>query len=224
MKFLIVEDDIKITNFLKKGLTEEGYSVDISHTGDEALYLAGVNQYDLILLDIMLPNIDGISFCKLIRGQNNDTPIIILSAKDSIDDKIVGLNEGANDYIAKPFSFAELLARIRVQLRQTSTSSVNLTIADLSMNLLTKQVTRNDHSIKLTAKEFSLLEYMIRHKGQVLSESMITDAMSDINESSMSNVVNVYIYRLRNKIDKDFDLKLIKTIRGMGFTISDESE
>lgn len=222
MKFLIVEDDIKITNFLKKGLTEEGYSVDISHTGDEALYLAGVNQYDLILLDIMLPNIDGISFCKLIRGQNNDTPIIILSAKDSIDDKIVGLNEGANDYIAKPFSFAELLARIRVQLRQTSTSSVNLTIADLSMNLLTKQVTRNGQSIKLTAKEFALLEYMIRHKDQVLSESMITDAMSDMNESSMSNVVNVYIYRLRNKIDKDFDLKLIKTIRGMGFTISDE--
>lgn len=222
MKFLIVEDDIKITNFLKKGLTEEGYSVDISHTGDEALYLAGVNQYDLILLDIMLPNIDGISFCKLIRGQNNDTPIIILSAKDSIDDKIVGLNEGANDYIAKPFSFAELLARIRVQLRQTSTSSVNLSIADLSMNLLTKQVTRNGQSIKLTAKEFSLLEYMIRHKDQVLSESMITDAMSDLNESSMSNVVNVYIYRLRNKIDKDFDLKLIKTIRGMGFTISDE--
>lgn len=222
MKFLIVEDDIKITNFLKKGLTEEGYSVDISHTGDEALYLAGVNQYDLILLDIMLPNIDGISFCKLIRAQNNDTPIIILSAKDSIDDKIVGLNEGANDYIAKPFSFAELLARIRVQLRQNSTSSVNLTIADLSMNLLTKQVTRNDQSIKLTAKEFALLEYMIRHKGQVLSESMITDAMNDMNESSMSNVVNVYIYRLRNKIDKDFDLKLIKTIRGMGFTISDE--
>ncbi len=222
MKFLIVEDDIKITNFLKKGLTEEGYSVDISHTGDEALYLAGVNQYDLILLDIMLPNIDGISFCKLIRGQKNDTPIIILSAKDSIDDKIVGLNEGANDYIAKPFSFAELLARIRVQLRQTSTSSVNLTIADLSMNLLTKQVTRNGQNIKLTAKEFALLEYMIRHKGQVLSESMITDAMSDLNESSMSNVVNVYIYRLRNKIDKDFDLKLIKTIRGMGFTISDE--
>lgn len=222
MKFLIVEDDIKITNFLKKGLTEEGYSVDISHTGDEALYLAGVNQYDLILLDIMLPNIDGISFCKLIRGQKNDTPIIILSAKDSIDDKIVGLNEGANDYIAKPFSFAELLARIRVQLRQSSSSSVNLTIADLSMNLLTKQVTRNGQSIKLTAKEFALLEYMIRHKGQVLSESMITDAMSDMNESSMSNVVNVYIYRLRNKIDKDFDLKLIKTIRGMGFTISDE--
>lgn len=222
MKFLLVEDDIKITHFLKKGLTEEGYSVDISHSGDEALYLVGVNQYDLILLDIMLPNIDGLSFCKLLRSQNNHIPIIMLSAKDTIDDKIIGLNEGANDYLAKPFSFAELLARIRVQLRQNSSSSVNLTIADLSMNLLTKQVTRNGKNIKLTAKEFALLEYMIRHREQVLSESMINDAMSDINETSMSNVVNVYIYRLRNKIDKDFDLKLIKTIRGMGFTISAE--
>lgn len=222
MKFLLVEDDIKITNFLKKGLTEEGYIVDISHSGDEALYLVGMNRYDLILLDIMLPNIDGLSFCKMLRSQNNDTPIIMLSAKDTIDDKIIGLNEGANDYLAKPFSFAELLARIRVQLRQKSSNSVTLNIADLQMNLLTKQVIRDGINIKLTAKEFTLLEFMIRHKGQVLSESVITDAMNDINETSMSNVVNVYIYRLRNKIDKDYDLKLIKTIRGMGFTISDE--
>lgn len=222
MKFLIVEDDIKICDFLKKGLTEEGYNVDITHSGDEALYLTGVNSYDLILLDIMLPNVDGLNVCKILRSKNNNTPIIIISAKDTIDDKIVGLNEGANDYIAKPFSFAELLARIRVQLRQKdNTTSTKLNLADLEMDLLSKQVKRGDKQIKLTAKEFSLLEYMIRHKNQVLSETVINEAMSDLNESNISNIVNVYIYRLRNKIDKDFDLKLIKTVRGMGFSIND---
>lgn len=223
MKFLIVEDDIKICDFLKKGLGEEGYNVDITHSGDEALYLVGMNQYDLILLDIMLPNVDGLSFCKIVRSKDKDIPIIMLSAKDTIDDKILGLNEGANDYLAKPFSFAELLARIRVQLRQknTNTSTTKLIIADLEMDLLSKQVIRDGKTIKLTAKEFSLLEYMIRHKNEVLSETMINDALSDLNESSISNIVNVYIYRLRNKIDKDFEKKLIKTIRGMGFTIND---
>lgn len=224
MKFLLVEDDIKICDFLKKGLTEEGYSLDVTHSGDEALYLVGVNQYDLILLDLMLPNIDGLTFCKIVRSKNNNIPIIILSAKDTIDDKIIGLNEGANDYLAKPFSFAELIARIRVQLRQkdtTSTSSTKLQLCDLEMDLLSKQVTRDGKTIKLTAKEFSLLEYMIRHKNEVLSETMINDALSDLNESSISNIVNVYIYRLRNKIDKDFEKKLIKTVRGMGFTIND---
>lgn len=223
MKFLIVEDDIKICDFLKKGLSEEGYTMDITHSGDEALYLAGVNQYDLILLDLMLPNIDGLTFCKMLRSKNDQTPIIILSAKDSIDDKIIGLNEGANDYLAKPFSFGELLARIRVQLRvKDTTSNTKLNIADLELDLLSKKVTRANKNIKLTAKEFSLLEYMIRHKNQVLSETMITDALSDLNESNVSNIINVYIYRLRNKIDKEFDTKLIKTIRGMGFSINDQ--
>lgn len=222
MKFLIVEDDIKICDFLKKGLTEEGYNVDITHSGDEALYLVGVNKYDLILLDIMLPNIDGLSFCKIVRSKNNQIPIIILSAKDTIDDKILGLNERANDYLAKPFSFGELLARIRVQLRQKDNSvSTKLQIADLEMDLLSKQVKREGKLIKLTAKEFSLLEYMIRHKNQVLSETVINEAMSDLNESNISNIVNVYIYRLRNKIDKEFDKKLITTVRGMGFSIND---
>jgi two-component system copper resistance phosphate regulon response regulator CusR len=223
MKFLIVEDDIKICNFLKKGLSEEGYNMDITHSGDEALYLAGINTYDLILLDIMLPNIDGLTFCKMLRSKNDQTPIIILSAKDTIDDKIVGLNEGANDYLAKPFSFGELLARIRVQLRLKDTSvNTKLSIADLELDLLSKKVTRAGKPIKLTAKEFSLLEYMIRHKDQVLSETIISDALSDLNESNVSNIINVYIYRLRNKIDKEFDLKLIKTIRGMGFSINDQ--
>lgn len=223
MKFLIVEDDEKITAFLKKGFTEEGYSVDITHSADEGLYLTGVNQYDLILLDIMLPGIDGLSFCRILRKQNNQTPIIILSAKDTIDDKILGLDEGANDYIAKPFSFAELLARVRVQLRLASNNTNNvLTLDDLTVDVVKKQVTRSNKTIKLTAKEFALLEYMVRNKDKVLSESIILDSMSDLNETKMSNIVNVYIYRLRNKIDKNHEKKLLKTIRGMGYMISDK--
>lgn len=222
MKFLIVEDDQKICDFLKKGLQEEGYKVDISNSGDEALYLVGVNQYDLILLDIMLPGIDGFNFCKIVRGQKVDIPIIILSAKDSIDDKIEGLNIGANDYLAKPFSFGELLARIRVQLRdKNSSANTSLQIGDLSMDLLGKKVSRAGKNIKLTAKEFALLEYLIRHKNQVLSETMINEAFSDLNEANLSNIVNVYIYRLRNKIDKNFDRKLIQTHRGMGYSINE---
>lgn len=222
MKFLIVEDDKKICEFLQKGLLEEGYQVDISHSGDEALYLVGVNKYDLILLDIMLPGIDGFNFCKIVRGENNNIPIIILSAKDAIDDKIEGLNIGANDYLAKPFSFGELLARIRVQLREKSSSSnTTIQIADLQMDLLSKKVIRGEKIIKLTAKEFALLEYLIRHKNQVLSETMINEAFSDLNEANLSNIVNVYIYRLRNKIDKQFDKKLIQTHRGMGYSINE---
>jgi len=222
MKFLVVEDDQKICDFLKKGLQEEGYQVDISNSGDEALYLVGVNQYDLILLDIMLPRIDGLNFCKIVRGQKVDIPIIILSAKDSIDDKIEGLNIGANDYLAKPFSFGELLARIRVQLRdKNSSGNTSLQIDDLSMDLLSKKVSRAGRNIKLTAKEFALLEYLIRHKNQVLSETIINEAFSDLNEANLSNIVNVYIYRLRNKIDKNFDKKLIQTHRGMGYSINE---
>jgi DNA-binding response OmpR family regulator len=223
MKFLIVEDDIKITEFLKKGLNEEGYTVDISGSGDEALYLASTNAYDLILLDIMIPHIDGISVCKMLRANNNMTPIIILSAKDATEDKVHGLNEGANDYLAKPFAFSELLARIRVQLRHQETGvSTRLSLADLEMDLLTKTVKRRGEIIKLTAKEFSLLEYMMRHKNQVLSETKINEAMRDLNETSISNIVNVYIYRLRTKIDKGYEPKLIKTVRGMGFCLNDD--
>lgn len=220
MKFLVVEDDIKICDFLKKGLHEEGYQVDISNNAHEALYLVGINTYELVLLDIMLPGLSGIEFCKIIRQQNNNIPIIILSAKDSIEAKIEGLNEGANDYIAKPFSFAELLARIRVQLRLNSANSTTtIGVADLTMDLLTKKVYRGNTPIKLTAKEFMLLEYLIKHQGKVLSETVINDAFTDLNETNISNVVSVYIYRLRNKIDKNFDLKLIHTIRGMGYKI-----
>lgn len=222
MKILIIEDDIKIINFLKKGLEEECYVVDFSTNGDEGLYLATINNYDLILLDIMLPIKDGIEICKNLRASNIATPIIMLTAKDSIEDKIKGLDIGANDYLAKPFSFAELLARIRVQLRTTNPVQTKLQIADLELDLLKKTASRANKNIVLTAKEFTLLEFLIKNKDRILSETAINDALSSFEDSNISNVVNVFIYRLRNKIDKDFDKKLIKTIRGMGFKISDD--
>ena len=221
MKILIIEDDIKIINFLKKGLEEECYVVDYSTNGDEGLYLASVNEYDLILLDIMLPIKNGMEVCKSLRAQNNQTPIIMLTAKDSIEDKIKGLDIGANDYLAKPFSFAELLARIRVQLRTTNSTQTKISIADLELDLLNKTAVRANENIILTAKEFALLEYLIKNKDRVLSETTINSALSSFEDSNMSNIVNVYIYRLRNKIDKNFDKKLIKTVRGIGFKISD---
>lgn len=222
MKILIIEDDLKIINFLKKGLEEECYIVDFSTTGDEGLYLASINTYDLILLDIMLPIKDGIEVCKSLRSSNIQTPIIMLTAKDSIEDKIKGLDIGANDYLAKPFSFAELLARIRVQLRITTTTQTKLSIADLELDLLNKTASRANQNIVLTAKEFTLLEYLIKNKNRVLSETTINEALSSFEDSNISNIVNVYIYRLRNKIDKNFENKLIKTVRGIGFKISED--
>jgi two-component system, OmpR family, copper resistance phosphate regulon response regulator CusR len=222
MKILIIEDDEKIVSFLKKGLIEECYVVDSATNGDEGLYLASVNEYDLILLDIQLPVKNGIEVCKSLRDSNNQTPIIMLTAKDSIEDKIKGLDIGANDYLAKPFSFAELLARIRVQLRSNNSVLLKLSIADLELDLLNKTATRANENIVLTSKEFTLLEFLIKNKDRVLSETTINSALSSFEDSNISNIVNVYIYRLRNKIDKKFDKKLIKTIRGIGFKISDK--
>ncbi|WP_201523023.1 response regulator [Aliarcobacter butzleri] len=222
MKILIIEDDLKIINFLKKGLEEECYIVDFSTNGHEGLYLASINTYDLILLDIMLPIKDGIEVCKSLRSSNIQTPIIMLTAKDSIEDKIKGLDIGANDYLAKPFSFAELLARIRVQLRITTTTQTKLSIADLELDLLNKTASRANQNIVLTAKEFTLLEYLIKNKNRVLGETTINEALSSFEDSNISNIVNVYIYRLRNKIDKNFENKLIKTVRGIGFKISED--
>lgn len=222
MKILIIEDDEKIVNFLKKGLKEESYTVDASLNGEEGIYLASVNNYDLILLDIMLPIIDGMEVCKRLRASNIQIPIIMLTAKDSIEDKISGLDIGANDYLAKPFSFSELLARIRVQLRSKDSQESKIKIADLELDLLTKNAKRGDDIIPLTAKEFSILEFLIKNKNAILSETIISSSLSGIDDTNLSNTINVYIYRLRNKIDKPYEKKLLKTIRGMGFKISDE--
>jgi len=222
MKILLVEDDEKISSFLQKGLKEEGYIIDCAYDGEEALYLIENNNYELILLDIMIPYINGIEVCTKVRAKNINIPIIMLTAKDSIDDKVTGLNEGANDYITKPFSFEELLARIKVQLRANVSVNNILKIDSLSMNIDTKEVYRGKNLIKLTSKEYKILEFMLVNSKKLLSEDMINETLLDMDSSIASNIVSVYMYRLRTKIDKNYDKKLIHTIRGMGYKLSDE--
>ncbi|MBS4068499.1 MAG: response regulator transcription factor [Sulfurimonas sp.] len=222
MRILIVEDDEKIASFIKKGLQEESYSVDITENGYEAIYLIETNKYDVILLDLMIHGLGGIDVCKNIRDKNIATPIIMLTAKDSLRDKVEGLDSGANDYLIKPFAFEELLARIRVKLRNPSTTSSTIVIADLTIDTARREVSRSDKKINLTAKEYALLEFLARNSRKLLSETTIKDNLSDMAQESMSNIVNVYIYRLRNKIDKGYDLKLIHTVRGLGYMLSDK--
>lgn len=217
MKILLVEDDTKISTFLKRGLQEEGYVVDCSYDGEEALYLMEEYTYDVILLDVMIPKYSGIEVCKKIRDKNISTPIIMLSAKSSIEDKVLGLNEGANDYVTKPFSFDELLARIRVQVRLQTTQSNQIIIEDLILDLEKKSVHRGEREIGLTKKEFILLEYLMRNQGKIVTEDMINEALWDMDSQTLSNIISVYMYRLRNKIDKNENTKLMQTIRGMGY-------
>ena len=222
MKILIVEDDKKIASFLKKGLEEEHYSIDLSHNGDEAIYLCGVNSYDLIILDIMLPGSSGVEVCKRVREKEIFTPIIMLTAKNTISDKVEGLNEGANDYLTKPFSFEELLARIKVQLRRNATPNNILTIDNLQLNCNTFEVKRDNKKIDLTSKEYALLEYFLRNRDKIITEEMINSNIWNIEEITASNIVSVYVYRLRNKIDKNYNKKLIHTIRGVGYKMSEK--
>lgn len=222
MRVLVVEDDVKIAAFIEKGLKEESYSVDVTHHGDEAIYLAQINAYDLILLDVMLPGSDGMEVCQSLRKKQLSTPIIMLTARNRLEDKIEGLDSGADDYLTKPFAFEELLARIRVQLRDKTQTSNLLSIADLSVDTSRREVKRADKKISLTSKEYALLEFLLRNKNTLLTETVIKDNLSDMNQQTMSNIINVYIYRLRNKIDKGYDIKLIHTIRGSGYMLSDE--
>ena len=222
MKILIVEDDKKIASLLKKALTEEYFSVDVVDNGDEAIYHAQTINYDIILLDIMIYGSDGFVVCKKIRSLKITTPIIMLSAKNAIQDKVVFLNLGADDYITKPFNFDELLARINVQLRKKEQTDNILQIADLVLNATTKTVYRGSIEIIVTAKEYAILEYLLRNKNQIVSEEMILNSISDLDNSANSNVVSVYIYRLRKKIDANHTLKLIKTYKNQGYKISDK--
>ncbi len=219
MKILLVEDDKGIADFLKKGLREESYSVDYASNGGEALYLVEINRYDLMILDIMLPQYNGFEVCKILRNKGVNIPIIMLTAKDAISDKVTGLNYGADDYMSKPFAFEELLARIRVQLRRKTSTKNIIVIENLQIDTNQRKVTRENRLISLTAKEYALLEFLARNRGTVLSETIINENLHDMNSVSMSNIINVYIYRLRNKIDKNFDTKLIHTIRGRGYLL-----
>lgn len=221
MKILVIEDDKKIASVLKRGLEEECFSVDIVDNGDEALYLVKTMNYDIIILDIMIHGINGYDVCKKIRTLKIPTPIIMLSAKSAIGDKVAFLNLGADDYITKPFSFEELLARINVQLRKKEQLDNILQIGDLELNATTKTVKRGSTEITVTAKEYAILEYLLRNKNQIISEEMILNSISDLDNSANSNIVSVYIYRLRKKIDANHTLKLIKTYKNQGYKISD---
>ncbi|WP_041959053.1 response regulator transcription factor [Sulfurospirillum arsenophilum] len=221
MKVLIVEDDVKISAFLKKGLEEEYFCVDLCDNGEDAIYLAGLGSYDVIILDIMIRGLQGDQVCQKIREQKITIPIIMLSAKSTISDKVSLLNLGADDYLTKPFSFDELLARIHVQLRKHDHKEPLLRVGDLELNPLTKTVTRSHESITLTAKEYVLLEYLMRHKNAIVEDRVLEEQLFSMEQSLQSNILNVYMYRLRTKIDKNFELKLIKTHRNQGYSLSD---
>lgn len=225
MRILIVEDDKRFAEFLEKGLCEELYAVDVFHNGEDGVFWAAENEYDLIILDIMLPKKDGISVCRELRAKGIVTPIIMLTAKDTIEDKVKGLDVGADDYLGKPFSFDELLARIRALLRRSQDYKIpTLTIADLELDPALRKVTRGGKEIILTSKEYALLEFFVRNAGRVLTETRLVEHVWNMNYVSETNVVNVYIYRLRNKIEKGFGKKLIHTVRGSGYMMKDNDE
>ena len=222
MRILIVEDEKKVSAFIKKGLEEETYAVDIAPDGEEGLLLGEQNQYDLIILDLMLPKIDGLEVLSTLRGRKIETPILLLTAKDSVEDKVTGLNQGADDYLTKPFAFSELLARIRVLLRRGKADvQTTLEIADLTLDLVSHKVIRENHNIELTGKEYSLLEYFLRNKGKVLTRTMIAEHVWDYNFDTFTNVIDVYVNHLRKKIDKDYSQKLLHTLRGVGYIMKE---
>ena len=222
MRILVIEDESKIAAFIKRGLKEEGYAVDVAGDGEEGHYLATTMTYDLIILDLMIPKIDGISLCRKLREENNETPILILTAKDAVKDKVLGLDSGADDYLTKPFAFEELLARSRAILRKRKGQASNkLKVGELVLDLLSHEVTREGREIELTTKEFSLLEYLMRNAGTVVTRTMISEHVWDINFDSFTNVIDVYINYLRNKIDRGFKKELIHTIRGRGYVLKE---
>jgi len=220
MRILVIEDEVKIAQFIKRGLKEEGYAVDVANDGEEGHFLLSSNEYDAIILDLMLPKIDGLTLCRTLRKEGNQTPIVMLTAKDTVKDKVKGLDSGADDYLPKPFAFEELLARVRVLLRKKdSRVQTQLKVGDLSLDLLTHKVTRGDREIDLTVKEYALLEYLMRNAGNIVTRTMISEHVWDINFDTFTNVIDVYINYLRNKIDSGFPDKMIHTVRGKGYLL-----
>ena len=223
MRILVVEDEKKVASFLKKGLEEEYYAVDTAFDGEEGLALAQINEYDLIILDIMLPKVDGMEVLRRIRGNGSSVPILMLTAKDSIEDIISGLDSGSDDYLTKPFSFAELLARVRALLRRKMKEKTDiLRVGDLSLSTSTHQVKRGERKIELTAKEYALLEYFMRNPNRILTRTLITEHVWDYHFDPETNVIDVYVNYLRKKIDQGFEKKLIHTIRGSGYRLYNE--
>lgn len=223
MKILVVEDEERVAHFIQKGLKEEGHAVDVAYDGEEGEFLGEVNDYDLIILDLMLPKKNGITVCRELRERGVSTPVLMLTARDAVEDKVRGLDAGADDYLAKPFAFEELLARVRALLRRKSENkSPILKVADLELDPISRQATRAGKNIRLTTKEYALLEYLMRNPGKVLSRTLIGEHVWDMNFDPESNVIDVYVSHLRNKIDKGFDRPLIHTLRGQGYILTDK--
>lgn len=224
MRVLLVEDERRISIYVKRGLEEEGYAVDAVYTGREALDWAEAAPYDLIILDILLPEMDGLSVCRELRRRGIRTPVLMLTARDTVDDRVAGLDAGADDYLVKPFAMKELLARLRAINRRTveQPKSTLMQVADLSLDTRTHQVRRAGKRIELAAKEYAVLECLIREPGRVLTRTMIAEHVWNYDTFNQSNVVDVYVRNLRRKIDDAFDQKLIHTLRGSGYSISDD--
>ena len=221
MRLLLVEDDLKIASFVLKGLKESGFAVDHAADGEDGLHLALNEPYDAAIIDIMLPKLDGLTLIEEIRRQKVNTPVIILSARRTVDDRIKGLRTGSDDYLTKPFSFSELLARIQALIRRATrtTEPTRLTVGDLSVDLLTREIVRAGKKIDLQPREFALIEYLMRNAGRVISRTMILEHVWDYSFDPQTDVVNVLVCRLRDKVDRDFDEKLIHTIRGVGYVL-----
>lgn len=225
MRILVVEDEHRIANSIKKGLEMESYAVDVAYDGNDGFDLASTEDYDAIILDLLLPRMDGITVCKKLREEKIHTPILMLTAKGELNDKVEGLNSGADDYLVKPFAFEELLARIRALIRRPKTANGTiLTLDDLSLNTLTYEVKRGDKEIRLSGKEFSLLEYLLRHPRRIFTKEQIIGHVWNYDADILPNTVEVYIGYLRNKIDRPFPKKpaLIHTIRGFGYKIGNK--
>lgn len=222
MRILVVEDEDKIAGLIRRGLREEGYAVDIAKDGIEGEFLASTNDYDVIIMDVMLPKKDGISLCASLRVKKIATPVIMVTAKDAVSDKVKGLDSGADDYLTKPFAFEELLARIRCLLRKRdNNSAVKLRVGALEMDIISHKVSREGKDIALTSKEYALLEYLMRNAGSVITRTMIAEHVWDINFDTDTNVIDVYINYLRRKIDGGFKNGLIQTVRGRGYIIKE---
>lgn len=222
MKVLLVEDEKKVASFIRKGLEEEYYTVDVAFDGRQGRELALSQEYDLIILDIMLPYINGIMLLEEIRRSRISTPVLLLTARQSVENKVEGLDAGADDYLTKPFAFEELLARIRALLRRKETEkSLSLKAGDLTLDLQTHSVKRNGVEISLTPKEYAVLEFLLRNKNKVISRTRLSEHVYDYHFDTDTNVIDVYINKLRNKIDKDFEKQLLYTIRGVGYSIKD---
>ena len=225
MRILVIEDEAKISHALKEGLERAQYEVATARTGEEGFYLASTQSFDLVLLDLMLPGRDGLEIMATLRSREWKTPVMILTARDALSDRVQGLDAGADDYLVKPFAFPELLARIRALLRRgRADSALRMKLADMEMDIATRKVTRHGKVLELTTREFELLEYLLRHQGQVVSREMLAREVwkEPSRATPLDNVIDVHIARLRRKVDEPFSPKLIHTVRGVGFVLREE--